>query len=75
MFDVSNISCPFDKADCSRKQIYLDELKTFAFRSPELVVPYRTNLFDMCPIKNEIERREICERFRKYCLENTHEQR
>jgi len=72
---IHDTKCPFDNGDCARKEIYLDELKTFAFRSPELVGPSKTSLFSGCPIKSIIEREEICKRYRKYCLENEHAQR
>ena len=76
-------NCPFDGGFCESKHIYAEELKTFAFRNPELVVPYKNNFFAGCPIRNEIERKEtvcqipgcteICKRYFEYCLKITNE--
>ena len=63
---IHDTKCPFDGADCLRKEIYFSELKTFAFRNPELVVPLKTKLFEICPLKSEIERKELCDRYREY---------
>lgn len=67
MTTIHDTKCPFDGADCVRKEIYFSELKNFAFRNPELVIPFKTNLFAICPLKNEIEREETCKRYREYC--------
>ncbi len=67
-------NCPFDGGFCESKHIYAEELKIFAFRNPELVVPYKNNFFAGCPIRNEIERKEICKRYFEYCLKITNEQ-
>lgn len=64
---MNDIKCPFDSGDCVRKEVYFSELRTFAFRNPELVVPLKTKLFETCPLKSEIEREELCERYQEYC--------
>ena len=73
MPDINDASCPFDDKPCQSKQNYFEELRMFAFRSPELVVPCQTNLFIGCPIKADVERKEICERFRQYCIKNNYD--
>ncbi len=70
---MNNLKCPFDDGFCERKQIYAEELRTFAFRNPELVVPYQNNFFAGCPIRSEIERKEVCKRYLEYLLKITNE--
>jgi len=67
--DVMNdINCPFDGQACENKQNCFDELKTFAFRNPELVASNLSGLFSGCPIKSELERQDICKRYHNYLL-------
>lgn len=75
MLTINDVTCPFDTKPCQSKQNYFEELRMFAFGNPELVFPYTTNLFRGCPIKHDLERKEICERFRQHCINNSHEQR
>lgn len=70
---MADTRCPFDDKYCQGKQNYFEELKMFAFRSPELVIPSRNNFFAGCPIRNEIERKDICKRYLEYCLKNANE--
>lgn len=35
---------------------------------------YKNNFFAGCPIRNEIEHKEICKRYFEYCLKITNEQ-
>ena len=64
--DLNNTNCPYDGRHCQNKQDCMDELREYAFRCPELVVPYKTNLFAGCPIKSDIGREEICKRYNQY---------
>lgn len=72
---MQDAKCPFDGVFCQNKQNYVEELQMFAFRCPELVVPYQTNLLNGCPVKSDLERKDICKRYYQYCLDNTHETR
>ena len=70
-----NTKCPFDGVFCKSKQNYFEEFRMFAFRNPELVTLKTNNLVNGCPIKHELERKELCKRYFKYCLDNIHAQR
>lgn len=65
---MSDIKCPFDGDFCQKKQERFDEWKQFVFSNPHLVHKTTGNMFADCPIKHSEERKEICERYRRYCF-------
>lgn len=66
---MSDVTCPFDGDFCQKKQDRFDEWKNFTFNPQNAHLTFTTNkdMFSNCPIKHETERKEICERYRRYC--------
>lgn len=65
---MSDTTCPFDGDFCEKKQIMVDEWRKRCLQSPQ---PYYNfvplnKMFADCPIRHEEERKEICERYRRY---------
>ncbi len=65
---MSDTTCPFDGDFCQKKQERFDEWKRFVFNPQNAHLTFTTNkdMFSNCPIKHETERKETCERYRRY---------
>lgn len=67
---MSNTTCPFDHEFCQKMQDRFNEWKQFVFNNPNMVNHTSGNMFLDCPIKHIEERKEICERYRKFLVIN-----
>lgn len=65
---MSDITCPFDGGFCQRKQDRLNDFHRVFLNNPHLNIKFRStaDMFWDCPIKHDQERKETCERYRRY---------
>lgn len=65
---MSDVNCPFDGDFCQRKQNRLNDFHRMFLHNPNLDINFRStaDMFWDCPIKHFEERKEICNRYRRY---------
>lgn len=63
---MSDVNCPFDGDFCQRKQDQFDEWSKFVFKTQSIVFQTNGKIFADCPETNNIARKDMCNRYRRY---------
>lgn len=63
---MSDVNCPFDGDFCQRKQDQFDEWSKFVFKTQSAVFQTNGKKFADCPEKNDVARRDMCNRYCRY---------